>query len=387
MPQPQPTGRLPSKTLQFAQDVWNGAGPLQQATLGPPTPSLPPRPSSDPSVPTVHEPVTSRRYEPPITPGRGNALPSPATLPNPIKVSNSEWSPAATPTKPTRKRSASTSALPASAAVSTLPGNYQCSGLTQAGQRCKRSVSASGVLTSVLGDDEGEDGTIQVYCPQHKKKVFDKKEFLSPVTGEYIKFEDYIPSYLDPITQAALRVLMTKMASKSDRDGYIYGFEILDDKHEYVYCKVGRTVKLNKRMDEWAKQCGSKSQHLRGRWPEVAGDDAPNLMGRLQEGPRTKFCHRLERLIHVELADIAHNAQYLMTGFPSVAPDFGESGSPKTKRKEPCADCDKVHKEIFAFKRARKGRFSKREWELIVKPIIHKWGQFVEDHVVQEGQN
>ena len=101
---------------------------------------------------------------------------------------------------------------------------------------------------------------------------------------------------------------MIKMASKADRDGYIYGFEILGmtplrllsshahmpyiqdpDNDEDVFFKVGRTVKLNKRMDEWANQCGSKSQHLRGRWPEMPGDDAPDLMGRLQQGRKGNF--------------------------------------------------------------------------------------------------
>lgn len=156
-------------------------------------------------------------------------------------------------------------------------------------------------------------------------------------------------------------------------------------------------------MDEWEKQCGSKSQYLRGRWPEVDGDDEPNLMGRLVEGPKGKFCFRLERLIHVELADLAQNGQYLLAGFPSVDPDFSDNSTPSkpTPRKK-CVDCmllfiwnascsradllqgGKVHKEIFTFKRPTKGRFKKHEWELIVKQIIHKWGRFVETHVVQE---
>lgn len=107
-----------------------------------------------------------------------------------------------------------------------------------------------------------------------------------------------------------------------------------------MYFKVGRTVKLNKRMDEWEKQCGSKSQYLRGRWPEVDGDDEPNLMGRLVEGPKGKFCFRLERLIHVELADLAQNGQYLLAGFPSVEPDFSDNSTPSkpTPRKK-CVDC------------------------------------------------
>ncbi|KAI0094083.1 hypothetical protein BDY19DRAFT_902747 [Irpex rosettiformis] len=395
MPEPQPFGKpAPSLTSQYAQEIWNGKLAYPQLTaMGPQTPHLPPRPSSDPSVPKVSESISGLRPEPPSTPKRGNAFtPSqhPATLPKPVKDSGSHFSPAGTPTKPSRKRSASTSALPPSGVTLTPSGTLQCSGLTQAGQRCKKMAKVDPVLAYVLGDDEddNDDGIIQVYCSQHKDKVLDKKEFLSPVTGEYVKFDEYIPSYLEPATQTALRALMTKLASKADRDGYIYGFEILDpDNDEYVFFKVGRTVKLNKRMDEWAKQCGSKSQHLRGRWPEMPGDDAPDLMGRLQEGHRGKFCFRLERLIHVELADLALNGQYLLPGFPTVSPDFTDNGSPKAKLKKKCVDCGKMHKEIFAFQRPQKGRFHKHEWELIVKQIIHKWGRFVEEHVVQESKD
>ena len=60
-------------------------------------------------------------------------------------------------------------------------------------------VKVNPTLTSVLGDDEDEDGGIQVYCAQHKEKVLDKKEFLSPVTGEYVKFSGK-PLYLPHAT-------------------------------------------------------------------------------------------------------------------------------------------------------------------------------------------
>jgi hypothetical protein len=40
-----------------------------------------------------------------------------------------------------------------------------------------------------------------------------------------------------------------------------------------------------------------------------------------------------------------------------------------------------AHKEIFTFTRIEKGKYKAKEWELIVKPIIEKWGKFVEEHV------
>lgn len=40
-----------------------------------------------------------------------------------------------------------------------------------------------------------------------------------------------------------------------------------------------------------------------------------------------------------------------------------------------------MHKEIFSFKRVKSGRYVNKEWELIVQPVIQKWGDFVRDHV------
>lgn len=192
MPEPQVAGRpTQSLTSQYAQGIWNaGLGNPQLNAAGPPTPYLPPRPNSDPSVPQASDSISGRRPGPPSTPKRGSANPpqAPSTLPKPARASGSQFSPVGTPTKPARKRSSSTSALPLSAVTLTPSGTFQCSGLTQAGQRCKKMVKVNPTLTSVLGDDEDEDGGIQVYCAQHKEKVLDKKEFLSPVTGEYVKF-------------------------------------------------------------------------------------------------------------------------------------------------------------------------------------------------------
>ena len=79
-----------------------------------------------------------------------------------------------------------------------------------------------------------------------------------------------------------------------------------------VYLKVGRTTKLVKRLDEWAKQCGSKEQILRCWWPgEVEEDDRSNIRGRIKPGSKGRYCHRLEKLIHLELGDVALNAPYL----------------------------------------------------------------------------
>ena len=127
-----------------------------------------------------------------------------------------------------------------------------------------------------------------------------------------------------------------------------------------MHLKVGRAVNLVKRIDQWGKQCGSKEQILRGWWPGAVedddGDGAANgslMKGRVKAGNKGPLCHRLERLIHLELADLAVNAPYLDPDFPETGKkDAGDSsgnltpskkppGSPAGKRllDKPCPDC------------------------------------------------
>lgn len=39
------------------------------------------------------------------------------------------------------------------------------------------------------------------------------------------------------------------------------------------------------------------------------------------------------------------------------------------------------HQEIFSFERVVEGRYRGKEWEEIVKPVIEKWGGFVEAYL------
>lgn len=87
-----------------------------------------------------------------------------------------------------------------------------------------------------------------------------------------------------------------------------------------IHLKVGRAVNLVKRIDEWGKQCGSKEQVLRGWWPgTVENDDSETslMKGRVKPGDKGACCHRLERLIHLELADLAVHTPYLHEKFPN----------------------------------------------------------------------
>lgn len=123
-----------------------------------------------------------------------------------------------------------------------------------------------------------------------------------------------------------------------------------------LHLKVGRAVNLVKRIDQWGKQCGSKEQVLRGWWPGTVEDDddaAANgslMKGRVKAGDKGPLCHRLERLVHLELADLAVNAPYLDPDFPKPkdgngTPSKKPPGSPARKKllDKPCPDCTSPH--------------------------------------------
>jgi Meiotically up-regulated gene 113 len=127
-------------------------------------------------------------------------------------------------------------------------------------------------------------------------------------------------------------------------DSACFRYEIRDDRAPTeIKIKVGRAVQLVKRLDQWSRQCTSKEVILRGWWPgTVEDDDGTNgtslLRGRIIAGEKGPYCHRLERLVHLELADLAVHAPYLEPGFPNVnskAEESGSSSTPSTPGRSP----------------------------------------------------
>jgi len=165
---------------------------------------------------------------------------------------------------------------------------------------------------------------------------------------------------------------MEKAASPSDVPGYIYTFEIrgwsfcpskichhlstfvLDPKRpSIIQLKVGRAVNLVKRLDQWDKQCGSKVQIVRGWWPGTVEDDSDDgtngslLKGNIKAGEPGPLCHRVERLVHIELADLVVHTPYLDPKFPKVdnsdsSPSGVGSPAPKKVTMKPCPDCKRL---------------------------------------------
>ncbi|KAJ6547015.1 hypothetical protein B0H19DRAFT_1032435 [Mycena capillaripes] len=304
----------------------------------------------------------------------------------------------------------------------SAPTVETCAGFTKAGKRCTREVKSRGPAFSyrLTGDDVDVDGNVsseggvERFCYQHIKDFIGG---VGSVTGFYarkwmgegkdrgdevwVSFSDFIPPYLSPETQVALRVEMEKARSPKDCEGYIYTFEIRGTSYSsQIQLKTGRTTHLVRRLDQWTKQCSSKEQVLRGWFPGGVDPDtglpATSLMkGRVDAGHKGPACHRLERLIHLELADLVAEGQYLKPNWKSFKkgqpPVVDLTTPPSTPNKKPaaaalgsgpkCPDCGTQHKEIFTFTRVKKGPYKGKEWEGIVRPVVERWGQFVEEHV------
>lgn len=46
-----------------------------------------------------------------------------------------------------------------------------------------------------------------------------------------------------------------------------------------------------------------------------------------------------------------------------------------------CLAGGQKHQEIFTFQRPTEGELKGREYELVIRPIIEKWVQFVQEHM------
>jgi hypothetical protein len=64
-----------------------------------------------------------------------------------------------------------------------------------------------------------------------------------------------------------------------------------------------------------------------------------------------------------------------------AAESISNTGTIGSMKRTSCADCGKVHKEIFEFQRFERGRLVGKEWDMVVRPVIEKWGKFVDTSV------
>ena len=185
----------------------------------------------------------------------------------------------------------------------------------------------------------------------------------------------FIPATLEPRTQVALRHLMRKPRAKSDRAGYIYALKWIgkfsfsfylcepfyttsppdQSNPDLIRIKVGRSKNVARRLSEHRRRCPSSR---------------PVLLGHTSLSP---YCDRLERLVHVELADRAAQSYPAGRTAPRTrCPDCTRKVHLRFFRFLHCTASGSTHTEIFTFRRLR-GRKAGREWSLIIRPILQRW--------------
>ena len=185
-------------------------------------------------TPSPHRPPSLPAVPSPIPPSDTTAAST-----TPLDANCSE--PPTTPAKFNISHTSSTQTSPSqSGGVS-----QQCAGVTKAGKRCTRRVKSGPALSRALESEDpphGGSSPIERFCFQHTKELLRPSGFYARKNGVWVDFTgqqrfllfsafcyvslDWIPCYLQPETQVALRVEMEKARSTSDVHGYIYTFEI-----------------------------------------------------------------------------------------------------------------------------------------------------------------
>ncbi|KAI1782645.1 hypothetical protein LXA43DRAFT_905160, partial [Ganoderma leucocontextum] len=166
-------------------------------------------------------------------------------------------------------------------------------------------------------------------------------------------FVAFIPTHLERRTQVILRSLMHRPVSSSDGPGYIYALELADPtRPDIIRIKVGRSINVRLRLSQHIRRCPSSAPKLLGFFPSQSST---------HRGAGAPYCDRVERLVHVELADLSANSYPRGRSAPY----------------DPCTDCRSRHKEIFTFRRLQ-GSTRGQEWPLIIRPVVQRWARFVQ---------
>lgn len=211
-----------------------------------------------------------------------------------------------------------------------------------------------------------------------------------------------IPEHLSPQTTALLLTELSKPISSADDEGYIYIFWVTPQKPDSeeappreialnllpppgrpshsrrtsdalraaqsidprsrgssgqpgtIRLKIGRTSNVHRRLNEWSKQCSHNLTLIR-YYPYTNSSPSPSPARRPDSGHsqghgrRVPHVHRVERLIHIELAD------------------------QRVKGEGPCAQCNKEHREWFEFN-------ATKDALKIVDDCVRRWVTWGEQH-------
>lgn len=199
-----------------------------------------------------------------------------------------------------------------------------------------------------------------------------------------------IPTSLSPQTTSALLAELSRPFSPHDEAGYIYVFwltpdseaskpddetasSLLDD-HDYqtsptrqqrtshamqryasvhkpagpstILLKIGRAANVHRRLSQWTKQCGQNITLI--RYYPYSPSQRQSQASPASTPPRqVPHVHRVERLIHLELAE-------------------------KRAQKDVCKQCGREHREWFEVDASKKGLRG-------VDEIVSRWVRWAED--------
>jgi hypothetical protein len=173
-----------------------------------------------------------------------------------------------------------------------------------------------------------------------------------------------IPSNLSPQTTSALLAELSRPISTADEAGYIYIFwltpeseaskpddetasSLMDDEPSQtmtraldrfasvrhrskrtILLKIGRAANVHRRMTQWTKQCGQNISLIRYYPPTTTANNSTLVPP--SPAPKVPHVHKVERLIHLELAE-------------------------KRVNKSECEQCGREHREWFEIEASRKG--------------------------------
>ncbi|KAG5929974.1 hypothetical protein E4U42_003628 [Claviceps africana] len=198
--------------------------------------------------------------------------------------------------------------------------------------------------------------------------------FGTSTPSQTARFKHLIPDSLDVTTASALMAELAKPHADSDEGGYIYMFWLTPESQKSkppteaarsllagspavrpsgrgrrasdavsafahgsrdepgqktMLLKIGRAANVQRRMNQWQRQCGYDIEMLR-YYPYVGGaDDRPGT----SPTPRmTPHCRKVERLIHIELAGMGLRADMAT-----------------------CHACGREHREWFEVRATRSG--------------------------------
>ena len=214
------------------------------------------------------------------------------------------------------------------------------------------------------------------------------------------QLKDLIPDTLDSATASALMAELARPFTESEEPGYIYMFWLTPASavsarepapvdaarsllappasaaaarttarrpsdvvsrfagpggRKTMLLKIGRAANVHRRMNQWQRQCGHDIELLRYYpylpAPASASASAETLQGRCSSSsssaapPRvTAHCHRVERLVHIELAGLGLRAASM----------------------EACGACGREHREWFEVRASREGIRA-------VDEVIRRW--------------